>query len=335
MKKKLTRKKKAILWVLLVFTTILLAVSLSAYFYMMSMLNLINRGDDLATVSPEDEFFETNDENGSGEETDPEDVIWPEDDNGVIRDKDIINILLIGQDRRPGEGRARSDSMMIATLNRKNGSIKITSLMRDMYVQIPGYSDNRINAAYAFGGMKLLNEVIAKNFLIHIDGNIEVDFEGFIEGIDILGGVEISINKSEAAHLSKQGFSNLSAGKVHMDGKLALAYARIRKIGNNDFGRTERQRKVILAAIQKVKKSSLSEITALANKILPCITTDMTNDQLLNLVYAGFTSDLDNIEQHRIPVDGSYKDAWIRKMLVLVPDLEVNRQALRNIIYGE
>ena len=120
-----------------------------------------------------------------------------------------------------------------------------------------------------------------------------------------------------------------------MDGKLALAYARIRKIGNNDFGRTERQRKVILAAIQKVKKSSLSEITALANKILPCITTDMTNDQLLNLVYAGFTSDLDNIEQHRIPVDGSYKDAWIRKMLVLVPDLEVNRQALRNIIYGE
>ena len=139
--------------------------------------------------------FETDDENGSGEEMDPEDVIWPEDDNGVIRDKDIINILLIGQDRRPGEGRARSDSMMIATLNRKNGSIKITSLMRDMYVQIPGYSDNRINAAYAFGGMKLLNEVIAKNFLIHIDGNIEVDFEGFIEGIDIIGGVEISINR--------------------------------------------------------------------------------------------------------------------------------------------
>ena len=158
MKKKLTRKKKAILWVLLVFTTILLAVSLSAYFYMMSMLNLINRGDDLATVSPEDEFFETNDENGSGEEMDPEDVIWPEDDNGVIRDKDIINILLIGQDRRPGEGRARSDSMMIATLNRKNGSIKITSLMRDMYVN-SGY---RTTGHAMFRRHEASNEVIAK-----------------------------------------------------------------------------------------------------------------------------------------------------------------------------
>ena len=104
-----------------------------------------------------------------------------------------------------------------------------------------------------------------------------------------------------------------------MDGKMALAYSRIRKVGNNDFGRTERQRKVILAAIQKVKGAGIPEIIALANKVLPCITTDMNNDEILNLAFTAAQADLNNIEQHRIPVDGSYKNAWIRGMLVLVP----------------
>ncbi len=203
-----------------------------------------------------------------------------------------------------------------------------------MYVQIPGYSDNRINAAYAFGGMKLLNQTIEKNFKVHIDGNVEVDFEGFIEGIDIIGGVPITITKAEASHLSSQGFPNLSAGKVNMDGKLALAYARIRKIGN-DHGRTERQRKVIVAAFEKMKGSSIPDIMALANKVFPCITTDLSNDQLINLGITALTSNLGTIEQHRIPIDGAYKDAWVRKMLVMIPDLEVNRQELKKIIYGE
>ena len=263
------------------------------------------------------ECFET-DENGE-RSINPDDVLWPEDENGVIRDENIINILLIRQDGDRVKA-GRSDSMMILTINKKNGTIKITSLMRDMYVQIPGYSDNRINASYAFGGMQLLNETIKKNFLIHIDGNVEVDFDGFTQGIDTIGGVEINLNQKEAAHLRSQGFSNATEGKNQMDGKMALAYARIRKIGD-DFGRTERQRNVIMAAIQKVKGSSIPQIAALANKVLPFVTTDMTNDQILNLAFTALKADLNNIEQHRIPVDGSYKNASIRGMSVLVPDL--------------
>ncbi len=297
------------------------------------MLNLINRDDPLATISPEEEFFET-DENGEGEFMNPDDILWPENHNGVIRDKNIINILLIGQDRRPGESRARSDSMMILTINRKSGAVKVTSLMRDMYVQIPGYSDNRINASYAFGGMKLLNDTIEKNFLLHIDGNIEVDFDGFTQGIDTIGGIEITLTEKEASHLRSRGFSNAAAGRVLMDGKMALEYARIRKI-DSDFGRTERQRNVILAAVQKVKGSSIPQIIALANKVLPFVTTDMTNDQILNLALTAAKADLNNIEQHRIPVDGSYRNARIRGMSVLVPDLIVNRQELNRIIFGQ
>lgn len=119
-----------------------------------------------------------------------------------------------------------------------------------------------------------------------------------------------------------------------MDGKLALAYSRIRKIGD-DFGRTQRQRNVILAAVRKIKDSSISDVMALANKVLPLVTTDMTNAQLLDLAYKALSMNLDNIEQYRIPVDGSYRDAWIRGMLVLVPDLEINRQELKKIIYDQ
>ncbi|HHY83203.1 MAG TPA: LCP family protein [Clostridiales bacterium] len=334
MSKQLSKKKKMVLWTLLVVTSLLLIVSLTAYIYLQSMLNLINRPDNsYPIVNPEDEFFET-DEDAEGDEIDPNDILWPEDDYGVIRDKNIINILLIGQDRRPGESRARSDSMIIATINKKNGTIKLTSLMRDLYVQIPGYSDNRINAAYAFGGMKLLNEVIEKNFKIHIDGNIEVDFEGFVKGIDIIGGITLSLSEKEAEHLNKKGFSNVKAGEVNMDGELALEYARIRKIGN-DFARTERQRKVILAVAKKVKGSGISDLMALANKVLPCVTTDMSNDQLMDLIFTAAKSDLSNIEQNRIPRNGSYKDAKIRGMLVLVPDLVKVREDLKNIIYGD
>ncbi|MFQ9799037.1 MAG: LCP family protein [Clostridia bacterium] len=100
----------------------------------------------------------------------------------------MVNILLIGQDRREGEGRQRSDSMILATINKKSQSIYLTSFMRDMYVPIPGYSDNRINAAYAFGGMDLLDDTIETNFGIHIDGNVEVDFSGFKTLIDMMGG---------------------------------------------------------------------------------------------------------------------------------------------------
>ena len=329
----MSKKKKIVIWSLIVVFSLLLIGSLGAYIYLHSMLNLINRDTDShPVVNPEDEFFDEDD--GDGEVMNPEDIIWPDDETDVFRDKDVINILLIGQDRRPGEGRARSDSMMIATINKKNRSIKITSIMRDLYVQIPGYSDNRINTAYAFGGMKLLNEVIEKNFHVHIDGNIEVDFEGFVKGIDTIGGVTINLTEKEAEHLRKKGYDKAKAGECHMDGALALEYSRIRKIGN-DFGRTERQRKVILAAVAKVKDSGLNNIIALANKVLPCVTTDMTNDQLINLVFTAFSSDLNNIQQYRIPTDGSYKDAKIRGMLVLVPDLIKVRQDLKDIIYGE
>ncbi|MFA6698344.1 MAG: LCP family protein [Eubacteriales bacterium] len=333
--KPMSKRKKIIVALSSTLAVLLVALVATAYMYVNAKLNLINRPEDLPTIAPEDEYFETDDPNGNGFEVmDPDDVEWP-DDAKIIRDKNVINIMLIGQDRRPGEKRARSDSMMIATINKKTNTVSVTSLMRDMYVQIPGYSDNRINVSYAYGGMKLLNETIERNFLIPIDGNIEVDFDGFKEVVDILGGIDIQVNAKEAKHLRSQGFSYVTEGTVHMDGKLALAYSRIRKIGHADYERTERQRRVVTAAFNKAKDLSYSEIISLVNVALPLVTTDLSNTQILSLAYTIFRMDVDNINTYRIPVDGAFKEASIRKMSVLVPDLYKNRQALKEYIYGE
>ena len=120
----------------------------------------------------------------------------------VIKDKKVKNFLLIGQDRREDEDeQQRSDSMIICSMNMRTRKITLVSLMRDMYVPIPGYQSNRINASYALGGMKLLDETIEKNFGIHIDGNVEVDFAGFIDSMSEIGGLEMELTQEEAAQL--------------------------------------------------------------------------------------------------------------------------------------
>ena len=208
----------------------------------------------------------------------------------------------------------------------------MTSFMRDMYVQISGYEDNRINACYAFGGMKLLNACLKDNFGVYVDGNIEVDFDGFKKVIDLVGGVDIKLSNSEANHLIGQGY-NVVAGMNHMDGASALAHARNRSIGSGDFSRTERQREVLTAVLNKCKSLSLTQLNDLLQSILPTITTDMSNREIMDcfMEIAPMLGSMKMTTQ-RIPLDDTYKYASIRGMSVLVPDLEANRQFLKEML---
>ena len=138
----------------------------------------------------------------------------------------IVNILLIGQDRREGEKTARSDSMILCTWHRKTGDLTMTSFLRDLYVPIPGYRSNRINAAYSLGGAELLDETLKQNFQLHIDGNIEVDFSQFAGIIDLLGGVTIELREDEAAEINRETGGSLTAGKQTLNGAEALTYSR-------------------------------------------------------------------------------------------------------------
>lgn len=205
--------------------------------------------------------------------------------------------------------------------------ISMISFLRDLYVQIPGgYSDNRLNAAYVFGGFPLLMDTLHTNFGVSIDGCFEVDFSGFQSVIDILGGVDIEMTSKEARTIN----IGTEAGVYHLDGTKALAYSRIRKI-DNDFYRTQRQRNVLQAIYTKFRQSNAADLMKLLDEVLPYLSTDMTNSQIM-LLAAKCIPIMGSAElsSYRVPADDAYHYASIRGMSVVVPDLDKIHEDLLN-----
>ena len=163
------------------------------------VMNSIGDIEQVELIDPESEEFET-DEDAGEDSIDPDEIEWPEDVEETEESTGVTNILLIGQDTRTSGTRERSDSMILISVNDDTNAVNMISIMRDLYVQIPGYSDNRINASYQFGGAELLDEVIEKNFGVSVDYNVEVDFTGFESIIDLLGGVDITLTATEASY---------------------------------------------------------------------------------------------------------------------------------------
>ena len=237
--------------------------------------------------------------------------------------KKEMNILLVGQDARKGEGRQRSDSMVLCHVNTETRKVTMVSFMRDLYVAIPGHGSNRLNAAYAWGGFELLDQTLEQNFGVHVDYNVEANFQNFPEIIDALGGVDIELSSAEA------GVLKVSAGMNHLDGAQALSYSRIRKI-DSDFERTNRQRKVLTAMFGKFRQLEFAEQLKLAQNLLGALQTDIPLLDMANLVSALIQSGADlNAESYRVPADGAYSNQTVSGMAVLVPDLEANKALIR------
>ncbi len=234
------------------------------------------------------------------------------DDEPVVQGDNVVNVLLIGQDRRAGQGTQRSDSMILVTFNKNTGKITLTSFMRDQYVRIPGYGNDKLCHAYAYGGMPLLNQTLYDHFGVEIDGNVEVDFSGFTTIVDILGGVEVEITKKEAKYLNKKGDWNFTAGTWMLTGEQALQYSRIRYI-DNDYKRAERQRKILMSLIEEYKGQDMATTMEMVEEFLPLVTTDIPQNQVM-----GYAVDLfpmlanATIETLRIPVDGTFTGGYVR-----------------------
>ena len=262
---------------------------------------------------------------------DPGDVNWQQLSSDISSKDNVLNILLIGQDRRENESLSRADSILLCSFRKDTKELTMTSFLRDLYVPIPGRGSDRINAAYAYGGASLLKQTLTENFEIPISGVIEVDFSQFSALIDILGGVEIDLRKDEAALVNKETGSDLSEGKQLLTGAQALSYSRIRKLdADGDFSRTDRQRKVMTALVDGYRSASIPTLMKLLKQILPMLSTDMSESRLLLLALEVFPmlSDL-SMSSQSIPAPGTYSDKTINGMAVLVADMDAARMLLQ------
>lgn len=318
---------------------VILLVLIFLTVYAGHLLSLIGRYDSSDTLSPQQAATATEDHippnpDFSGIVVDPTDITFPTDLQEIPQATGLVNILLIGQDRREGESRQRSDAMILCSINPSQNTITLVSFLRDTYLPIPGYHSSRLNSAYQWGGMGLLKRTISENFGVAIDACVEVDFSGFQKIIDILGGVSISLTSAEARYLHTHFGWPLNSGENQLTGEQALAYARIRAIGN-DFGRAQRQRTVISSLIAGIRKADLGTLLSLTHQILPLITTDMTNGQILHYV-TELSPILSGATEHtgQIPATGTYRDALVNGMAVLIPDLEKNRELLSSLLSG-
>lgn len=261
--------------------------------------------------------------------------------------KGVTNILLLGTDNRAHDNDCRSDAIIVASFCPRQHKICFTSILRDSYTAIPGIGLNRINHAYQMGGPTLLIETIEQNFHIRIDHYMKVDFYSFIDIVDALGGVEISVEPAEVHYVDAylceinqlMGLEPADSfidfhGTYNFNGRQALAYARIRYIGT-DFGRTERQRTVIGAAIKKIKKKPWTILKA-GSTVCQNLTTDMTPLELTGLFFKAAGSAWFDINTEHVPVDGLWwNDYTPEGQEVLNMDFNATSNYLRTMIYGE
>lgn len=341
------RGRKAMLITLIV----VFAMVLVGGGYIYSKLNLIRymRNDDYTQQSlPVDEDGVIN--------IDPEETMPPEateldpeslsklnqqldnSNNGLLYDENILNILLIGVDSREQDNFSRSDSMILLSIDSKNEKIYMNSLMRDLYVRIPGFGYGKLNAANAIGGPPLLMQTLRENFAVSVEHFALVNLHNMFAIIDAIDGVMVDVSQAELSEVNyhlrffnwETGVENLEDGYLtepgyqRLNGKQAATYARIRSVGNADYDRTERQREVLSAIVDQVKKAKFSQLNEVMDVVLPEIMTNFTRRDILTLL-ASAPAMLDyEITTGRVPIDYSFEETYIGGMAVLAPNLKDN-----------
>lgn len=216
-----------------------------------------------------------------------------------LENNNVENILLIGIDKSDGEGLHRSDVMKIISLDYSNKRMKITSVQRDNLVYIPAAEKyDKLNHSYLYEEEKSVIEAFNYNFDMNITKYVSFDFDSVEHIVDILGGVDVDLTSAEAYQV---GFST---GGVHtLNGKQALTYSRIRNL-DSDYGRMERQTKVINAIIQKFKDESVFSLLDVIGNVLPYVKTNISNSEIKAYLNRVIGFDLSNIEQYQFPSQG-------------------------------
>ena len=321
---KMTKGKKITFWILGVLLFFIIGTVGGVYIYANSLFNKMEK-------------VEINKDN-VGISQDVEDKLSKYDDS-------ITNIALFGIDASDG-GVGRSDSIMIATIDTHNKKLKLTSIMRDSYVNIDGRGLDKINHAYAFGKAELAIKTLNENFDLNISEFAAVNFSTLPKIIDKLGGIELDIDSEELQYINGyisdlNGINNTSVypisstGLQHVNGTQAMAYCRIRYTSGGDYKRTERHREVLSKMFEKILLMSPTSYPSLLNEILPMISTSLSASEIMDLGNEVLKVGSTSLEQERFPLDGYCEGQMIGGVYYLTFDKETTVNQLHDYIFED
>lgn len=321
---KITKGKKITLWIIWIILFIILGVAAGAYIYANSLLNKMEKVE----INKED----------VGITDEVEEKLTKYDDT-------ITNIALFGIDAEEGEA-GRSDSIMIATIDTHNKKLKLTSIMRDSYVNIDGHGLDKINHAYAFGKAQLAIKTLNENFDLNIEDFVAVNFSALPKIIDKIGGIELDIDSEELEYINSyirnvntinktNSPSIVSAGIQHVDGTQAMAYCRIRYTSGGDYKRTERHREVLSKIFEKILSMSPTTYPSLLNDLLPMVSTNLDGSEIMELGNKILKIGNTTLEQERFPRDGYCEGQMINGVYYLTFDKETTVNQLHDYIFED
>ena len=349
---------KVILAVVLILLTLIGAAALWAIRYYnetIRKMTIVTLDEDLYETYVEETeatrwTMETTESTEETEETEITETTVP-----AIKPGDIVNILVVGQAARAGEDHRMADTTILVTVNTYDGTVKLSSVLRDAYVSLPAYKShtegrNKFNVCYNLGyswegitgAMAYTNLTMLRNFGVQVDHNVEISFESFTKLIDYMGGVEIELTEAEANYLNQDDLYvlyDVQPGVQYLDGMAALSYARMRKAegdGDSDIKRTERQRKLIGALVDKVRGLSLKELQGVVDELMPLVTTTMTPADIADVLLRMLPHITSlQIEGGTLPVEKTYKGELVDiysdggSHSILRFDIEQNKRLVR------
>ncbi len=271
-------------------------------------------------------------------------------------DENVQNVLIFGTDHHDDDEYGRSDSIILLSIDKQNHCLKQTSFLRDIYLTIPGYGEDKLNAAYSYGGPKLAAETIEYNFRIRIDQYAIIDFESFTTIIDALGGIDLHLTYDEVDYIDWQSHKNkqtdtrheLDADSytyetdedgnetalVHLNGRQSLWYARDRDSEGSDFDRTSRQRTVINTVFSQLKSSNPITFMHVLCSAAPMITTNMSVGDVVAAAFGSIGYLNYEREEYRVPRGDNFSNSWAGDAAVLtIDDMDYERESLYDFIY--
>ena len=262
----------------------------------------------------------------------------------IKEESDVINIVLLGTDKSNSYDTA-ADSIIIATVNHVKGEIKLSSIMRDMTLETPGYGEQNINDTMILGGPELLLKTLNTNFNLQIDKFVQVNIASLPLIIDKLGGVEMEITEEEISIINSyiSSVDNMngtstshitSPGIINLNGTQATAYSRIRYTSGRDFKRSERQREVLIALSYKFRDITINQVTGIVEELLPLVKTNLTNIEIISISSKALGVSDKTVQQGRFPEDedltAGFEDGYYRMRI----NKEATTDKMHKFIYS-